>query len=125
MTMTMNFNLPNKPVIGGIYKHYENGDLVKILGLAYDGDPFGRYDFASLEEVEKSTKVVYKFIQTNEVYVISLDLFNGQVLKVYDKSKLNTSEGTNDFEHQKMFEYMGMSETPKCKCDLIELEITS
>lgn len=122
--MTMNFNLPNKPIIGGIYKHYENGDLVKVLGLAYDGDPFGRSDFASLEEVEKSTKVVYKFIRTGDVYAISLDLFNGQVLKVCDNAKLDTQIGTNDFDRVKMFEYTGSKETPKCKCDLMEMEMT-
>lgn len=124
--VTINFNFPNKPIIGGIYKHYENGDLVKVLGLAYDGDPFGiRHDFSSLEEVEKNTKVVYKFILTGDVYIISLDLFNGQVLRVYDKAKLDTSEGTNDFNFAKMFEYTGAKEIPKCKCDLMEMEMTT
>ena len=123
--MTMNFSLPYKPVIGGIYKHYENGELVKVLGLAYDGDPFGNRIFTSLEQMEDNTKVIYKFIQTNEVYVMSLQLFNGQVLRVHDEAKLDTKIGTNDFDYVKMFEYTGSKETPKCKCDLMEMEMTT
>ena len=122
--MKMDFSLPYKPVIGGIYKYYENGELVKVLGLAYDGEPFGKRIFTSLEQMEDNTKVIYKFIQTDEIYVMSLQLFNGQVFKVYDKAKLDTRIGTNDFDCVKMFEYTGSKETPKCKCDLMEMEMT-
>ena len=60
MTMNWSYNV----VVGGIYKHYESGELVKVLCISYDAGPFGKTAYQSLLEKMQHTNVIDKCLST-------------------------------------------------------------
>ena len=79
--------------VGNLYKHFK-GHIYEVIAIAYDSEKYNE------EKKEESKVVVYKHINTGEIWVRPYDMFNSKV----DKEKYPNIEQEYRFEEYKIEE---------------------